>query len=68
MAVFCIAFIGALSVYAIVGKTDSQFFAFGKFLQFEVILRTCIIIRGVPIWVFKHVPISDIDSTKKADN
>jgi len=25
-------------------------------------------IRGVPIWVFLHVPMSDIDSTKNIDN
>jgi len=24
--------------------------------------------RGVPIWVFLHVPMSDIDSTKNTDN
>jgi len=27
-----------------------------------------ITIRGVPIWVFLHVPMSDIDSTKNTNN
>jgi len=27
-----------------------------------------VLVRGVLIWVFLHVPMSDIDSTKNTDN